>query len=218
MIAFLDSHRLDALVYPTLRRKAAYINEPQRGANCQLSAVTGLPALSMPAGFTPDGLPIGVELLGRPLADPKLVAMAYDYEQSAHPRQAPSTTPALVDGRAPKPVAYSVTARATGVTAHGELAFDPTRRSLTYAVTVTGLPASEVFAMSIDRDSAGRKGPMLRQLSGPGATRAEGTLTLGFEERRDLTAGRMSLIVYTSGRPDGAIRAPIRSTPAGSQP
>ena len=68
----------------------------------------------MPAGFTPDGLPIGVELLGRPLADTRLVAMAYDYEQAAHPRQAPSTTPALVDERAPKPVTYDVTARAAG--------------------------------------------------------------------------------------------------------
>jgi Asp-tRNA(Asn)/Glu-tRNA(Gln) amidotransferase A subunit family amidase len=72
VVAFLEANKLDALVYPTVRRKAALINEPQRGANCQLSAVTGLPALSMPAGFTPDGLPIGVELLGRPLADTRL--------------------------------------------------------------------------------------------------------------------------------------------------
>ena len=95
VVAFLETNKLDALVYPTVRRKAALINEPQRGANCQLSAVTGLPALSMPAGFTPDGLPIGVELLGRPLADTRLLSLAYDYEQSVHPRRAPSTTPPL---------------------------------------------------------------------------------------------------------------------------
>ncbi|MGH8632578.1 MAG: amidase family protein, partial [Burkholderiales bacterium] len=83
VLAFMDSARLDAIVYPTMRRKPAIIGEPQRGANCQLSAVTGLPALSMPAGFTPDGLPIGVELLGRPLSDARLVSMAYDYEVSA---------------------------------------------------------------------------------------------------------------------------------------
>lgn len=209
VVAFLDSHKLDALVYPTVRRKAAYINEPQRGSNCTLSAVTGLPALTMPAGFTPDGLPIGVELLGRPLADAKLVAMAYDYEQSTHPRRAPSTTPALVAGRAPSPVTYSVTARDAGVAAHGELAFDPTRRSLTYAVTVAGVPPERVLAVSIDRDSAGKKGPMVRHLSGRGSARATGTLTLGFEERRDLTAGLLSLTVYTSGAPGGSIRAPI---------
>ena len=86
-IAFLDTNHLDALVYPTMRRKPAIIGEPQSGTTCQLSAVTGLPALSMPAGFTADSLPLGVELLGRPLADARLVSFAYDYEQSTHPRR-----------------------------------------------------------------------------------------------------------------------------------
>src|SRR5207237_583552 len=184
VVAFLDANKLDALVYPTVRRKAAYIGEPQRGANCQLSAVTGLPALSMPAGFTPDGLPIGVELLGRPLADARLVAMAYDYEQSVHPRRAPSTTPALVDGRAPKPTTFTVVAHGPGAAAlHGDLTFDASRRTLEYALRVTGVRATSVFAVSIDRDSAGKKGPVLLQLSGPGVAQSKGTLTLGESER-----------------------------------
>ncbi|MGE5731872.1 MAG: amidase family protein, partial [Gemmatimonas sp.] len=37
VVAFLDSAKLDAIVYPTVRRKAAFIGDPQRGANCQLS-------------------------------------------------------------------------------------------------------------------------------------------------------------------------------------
>src|ERR1700761_83656 len=101
VVSFLDANHLDALLYPTLRRKAAYIGEVQRGTTCQVSAVSGLPALGMPAGFTPDGLPIGIELLGRPLSDAQLVSFAFDYETATHPRRAPSTTPALVDGRAP---------------------------------------------------------------------------------------------------------------------
>ena len=64
VVATLDEHRLAALVYPTIRRKPARIGEPQLGSNCQLSASSGLPALSVPAGFTDDGLPIGVEFLG----------------------------------------------------------------------------------------------------------------------------------------------------------
>src|SRR5205085_5160942 len=88
VVAFLEWNHYDALVYPTLRRKAALIGEPPRGSTCSLSAVTGLPALTMPAGFTPDGMPIGVELLGPSLADARLVAMAYDYEQSVRPRRA----------------------------------------------------------------------------------------------------------------------------------
>jgi amidase len=211
VVAFLEANKLDALVYPTVRRKAAYIGEPQRGANCQLSAVTGLPALSMPAGFTPDGMPIGVELLGRPLADARLVAMAYDYEQAVHPRRPPSTTPALVDGRAPKPTVFSVVARGSGGAAlHGELTFDASRRSLDYSVNVTGIAPSKVFAMSIDRDSAGKKGPVLLQLSGPGVAQSKGTLTLGETERRDLLGGRMSLVLYTSEQPGGTVRAAVR--------
>src|SRR6185503_1212136 len=149
VVAFLEANKLDAIVYPTVRRKAALIGEPQRGANCTLSAVTGLPALSMPAGFTPDGLPIGVELLGRALADARLVSLAYDYEQAVHPRRAPSTTPPLVDGRAPRPVVMTATIREGNLAARGDFAFDPTRRSLDYMVRVSGTPASSVFTISL---------------------------------------------------------------------
>ena len=65
---------LDALAYPTIRRRAAQIGDPQRGSNCQLSATTGLPALSVPAGFTDAGLPTGLDLLGRPLEDARFAA------------------------------------------------------------------------------------------------------------------------------------------------
>lgn len=93
--ALLDSLRLDAIAYPTTRRKPTIIGQPQPPSNCQLSAVTGLPAITMPAGFTPDSLPIGVELLGRTLSDARLTAIAFSYEQAVHPRRAPRTTPPL---------------------------------------------------------------------------------------------------------------------------
>jgi amidase len=67
ILKLMEDQKLDALVYPTMRRKPARIGEPQGGSNCQLSASTGFPAISMPAGFTGDGLPAGVELLARAL-------------------------------------------------------------------------------------------------------------------------------------------------------
>jgi len=166
--------------------------------------------LSAPAGFTPDGMPIGVELLGRPLDDARLVAMAYDYEQATHPRRAPSTTPPLVDGKAPHAAAIEVVAKDGNAVARGALTYDPTRRALAYSVDVSGLPASHVFTMSIDRDSAGRKGDMVRHLTGPGVASAKGTLTLTDAERRELVAGRLSLVVYTREQPTGAMRAPLQ--------
>jgi amidase len=171
--------------------------------------VTGLPALSMPAGFTPDGLPIGVELLGRALSDARLVAFAYDYEQAAHPRRAPETTPPLVNGRAPVAIAYEVNATANGVTARATFRFDPTRRSLDYTVRVEGIAPGKVFGTSLDRGTLEKKGAMLEHLSGPGAAEAKGAIRLSASERSELAGGKVFLTIYTSDHPAGAVRAQL---------
>jgi hypothetical protein len=93
--------------------------------------------------------------------------------------------------------------------ARGMLTYDPTRRALSYAIAISGIPASHVYTVSIDRDSLGRKGDMLRHLTGPGIARAKGTLTLTEPERRELMAGRLSLVVYTREQPSGAMRASL---------
>ena len=89
-----DNH-VDALAYPTIRRKANLIGEPQMGNNCHLSANSGLPAITVPGGFTQDGLPVGVELLGRAWSEPQLIKFAYAYEQATRHRHPPASTPAL---------------------------------------------------------------------------------------------------------------------------
>jgi Asp-tRNA(Asn)/Glu-tRNA(Gln) amidotransferase A subunit family amidase len=91
----MADHRLDALLYPPIRRKAARIGEHQAGTNCHLSANSGLPALVVPAGFTADGLPVGVELMGRPWSEALLLRLAYAYEQATGHRRPPATTPPL---------------------------------------------------------------------------------------------------------------------------
>ena len=60
----MADNRVEALAYPTIRRKANMIGEMQMGTNCQLSANSGLPAIVVPGGFTADGLPVGLELSG----------------------------------------------------------------------------------------------------------------------------------------------------------
>lgn len=44
--------------------------------------VTGHPAISVPAGFTPEGLPIGIQIVGRYHADFRLLQLAYAFEQA----------------------------------------------------------------------------------------------------------------------------------------
>ena len=65
------------------------------GTNCQLSANSGLPAIVVPGGFMSDGLPVGVELLGRAWSEPQLIKLAYAYEQATHHRRPPASTPSL---------------------------------------------------------------------------------------------------------------------------
>ncbi|MYG23404.1 MAG: amidase, partial [Gemmatimonadetes bacterium] len=86
VVDFLDREDLDALAYPTMRQETALIGAAPTGATCFLSAHTGLPALTIPAGFTDGGLPVGLELLGRSLDDARLVAFAFAYE-AAHPKR-----------------------------------------------------------------------------------------------------------------------------------
>jgi len=45
--------------------------------------LAGLPAISLPCGFDTGGLPIGVQLIGNVLDEPRLLQVAYQYEQAA---------------------------------------------------------------------------------------------------------------------------------------
>ena len=88
----MDVNRVDALAYPVTRRIAPVLASGgnQIGSNAGLSAQTGLPAISVPAGFTAGGFPVGIELLGRAFAEPTLIALAYSFEQSTRHRRSSS--------------------------------------------------------------------------------------------------------------------------------
>ena len=103
MVALMDRYQLDALVYPYKTSPAAKIvsAETERASaetaagNANISARTGLPALVAPMGLTSEGLPIGLQFLARPFAEPTLIALGYAYEQATPRRVAPKLTPAL---------------------------------------------------------------------------------------------------------------------------
>lgn len=50
--------------------------------SCYYISVTGLPAISVPCGFTPEGLPVGVQLVGRHQDDFGLLQFAHAFEQA----------------------------------------------------------------------------------------------------------------------------------------
>jgi amidase len=65
-------------------------------AACYLISVTGLPAVSVPAGFTADGLPVGLQLVGRRRGDWELLAVAHAFEAATgHAARVPASAPPL---------------------------------------------------------------------------------------------------------------------------
>lgn len=90
-LARMAADDLDALLYPPSRVPPVEIpdNQPFEELNCELAAHTGLPSIVVPAGFTSTGLPVGVELLGRRFAEPRLFELAYAFEGATDHRRPP---------------------------------------------------------------------------------------------------------------------------------
>jgi aspartyl-tRNA(Asn)/glutamyl-tRNA(Gln) amidotransferase subunit A len=88
--------RVDLLVAPTIPEPAPSLAAVKAGAPEEMvrrmgrfSRLTrpwnalGLPVLSVPCGFTPDGRPIGLQLVGRPFDEATLLRAGHAYEQAA---------------------------------------------------------------------------------------------------------------------------------------
>jgi Asp-tRNA(Asn)/Glu-tRNA(Gln) amidotransferase A subunit family amidase len=94
---------VDALLLPTTPLPAAPIGDDVetelRGKkvntfltfikNCDPISVVGYPAITIPAGYSRSGLPIGLQIVARPWEEPKLLAMAHSFEQATQARKPP---------------------------------------------------------------------------------------------------------------------------------
>jgi aspartyl-tRNA(Asn)/glutamyl-tRNA(Gln) amidotransferase subunit A len=72
---------------------------PSMGTMC---SVTGAPALALPCGFSSAGLPLGLQIAGRPFDDATVLRIGHAYEQAArwferHPKLVPHAMPATID-------------------------------------------------------------------------------------------------------------------------
>jgi amidase len=106
VLKIMADHELDALVYATFDHQPAVIPDDiltnpdpadasASGSNRNFSAAIDFPAMTVPAGFTSDGLPVGMEFMARPFAEGTLFRLAYAYEQGTHHRLPPASTPPL---------------------------------------------------------------------------------------------------------------------------
>jgi amidase len=94
-------HDVDFLVYPTVRvipptrvelvaRKYGVLSFP---TNTVIGSQAGLPSLTAPSGFTDHGLPVGMELLGTPLSEARMLQFASSCEEAFQARRAPALQP-----------------------------------------------------------------------------------------------------------------------------
>ncbi|EAQ69064.1 aspartyl-tRNA(Asn)/glutamyl-tRNA(Gln) amidotransferase subunit A [Synechococcus sp. RS9909] len=83
--------QVDVLLTPTAPttsfRRGAHADDPLAMYLADLLTIpanlAGLPAISVPCGFDEAGLPIGVQLIGNVLEEPRLLQVAHQYEQAA---------------------------------------------------------------------------------------------------------------------------------------
>ncbi|MCH8281139.1 MAG: Asp-tRNA(Asn)/Glu-tRNA(Gln) amidotransferase subunit GatA [Chloroflexi bacterium] len=81
--------RVDLLVTPTMTQPAAAFegydaSSTVRGPSFTAPFnLTGLPAISVPCGFTAAGLPVGMQFAGKPFDEPGVLRAAYTYQQHA---------------------------------------------------------------------------------------------------------------------------------------
>jgi amidase len=95
-IDLIDQQKLDAILYPANHARPhtheggleRYGSEP---GTCEESAVTGLPQVTVPAGFVGGRYPMGMSLLGKMWDDRRLLELAAAYERATHHRRPPTT-------------------------------------------------------------------------------------------------------------------------------
>jgi Asp-tRNA(Asn)/Glu-tRNA(Gln) amidotransferase A subunit family amidase len=96
IMVLMAKHRLDAIVYKSVEHQPTLIADgikppyPNMKGTPHLNTFLGqVPAISVPAGFTRDKLPVGITFQGRPFAEGRLIRLAYAFEQATHHRKPP---------------------------------------------------------------------------------------------------------------------------------
>jgi len=234
VVSVMDNARVDAIVYPTARRIAPIVGGNQLGSNAALSAQTGLPAITVPAGFTASGFPVGIEMIGRPFSEPTLIALAYGYERGTAHRRPPATTPAAARGRvtkaaitgAPRPdagiVRFEVVATGAqtvppsdiGLRLRARFTFNEHTRELGYALALSGPARDQIAGVFLHRRANRPNGGVAYILAKPPArsptSSMTGTVTLLDAEVADLKAGRCYVSAVKKSDPRVGVSATLQ--------
>ncbi len=102
VMQLMAESQLDAIVHRTVEHQPTLISEGVgppyyngRGVTHINTFLAYVPSISVPAGFTSDGLPVGITFLARPFNDGAVIKLAYAYEQATRHRRPPTIAPPL---------------------------------------------------------------------------------------------------------------------------
>lgn len=102
LLVLMARHDIDVLVYPLQKRLVVPIGEyDQAERNGIVAAVTGMPAINMPVGFSspdneaPLGVPIGMDMLARPFQEARLLQIAAALERTMAVQRPPHGMPSI---------------------------------------------------------------------------------------------------------------------------
>ena len=96
VVKAMNEHNIDALIYPSWNNPPREIGdlESPHGNNSPIIAPhAGLPAITVPMGFTSEKLPTGLQIMGRAYSEKLLFEYAFAYENATRHRVPPSLFP-----------------------------------------------------------------------------------------------------------------------------
>jgi amidase len=199
-----EQNNLDALAYPTITQSPVLIGDPQTGSACQLSAHSGLPALSMPVGFTNGDLPVGMEILGKHFQDAELLAIAKHYEDANSPRRTPSVTPELIGGQAPGIESSQIGFNQNSISLQLDFELSILTNQFSYSVNRTPDNNADIFAVTLIIDTEEGEAlnePIVLSLMGPDVQQSAGEYFMSREFREAYRQNRLYLRVFADTTP-----------------
>ncbi len=97
-LRLLEVHDLDAIVYPAATQRPEPLDAGRSrygfvSGTTEESALTGLPHLTVQAGWVGGAYPVGMNILGRMYDERRLLGLAHAFEQATRHRRAPALAP-----------------------------------------------------------------------------------------------------------------------------
>lgn len=95
IMKLIANNGLDCIIYPHQQQLVCKIGDSQKQRNGVLCSVTGFPSVVVPAGFSKPcdtasiGIPVGMEIIGEPWSEKRLLKIAWAYEKIANMRKPP---------------------------------------------------------------------------------------------------------------------------------